>query len=146
VNAQVDAIAEGIIGPIPVLVVDASVALDLLEGNEHARAALADVVAQSGQLLVPPHFWAEVANVLIRRRRTPLETAIDLRSLADVGIEVADRGLEGIVDSIALGDRHRLTASDAIYLQLALDVDGSLATLDRDLAAAARHEGIALPV
>jgi predicted nucleic acid-binding protein len=31
---------------------------------------------------------------------------------------------------------------DALYLQLAVDVDGELATLDRDLARAARAEGI----
>jgi predicted nucleic acid-binding protein len=31
---------------------------------------------------------------------------------------------------------------DASYLQLALDIDGALATLDRALAAAANAEGI----
>ena len=100
------------------------------------------MVARSGQLLVPAHFWAEVANALLRRHRTPLENGIDLRSLADAGIEVADRGIEGLIDAIALGDRHRLTAYDALYLQLALDVEGSLATFDQDLAAAARREGV----
>jgi LuxR family maltose regulon positive regulatory protein len=35
-----------------------------------------------------------------------------------------------------LADRHGLTVYDALYLQLALDVEGELATLDRDLAKA----------
>ena len=84
----------------------------------------------------------EVANAVLRRRRTPLEAGIDLRSLADAGIERADRGIDGLIDAIALADRHGLTVYDALYLQLGLDVDGDLATRDRQLAEAARAEGL----
>ena len=49
-------------------------------------------------------------------------------------------GLEGL----ELADRHRLSVYDAIYLDLALDVEAELATLDRDLARAAAAEGVPL--
>lgn len=133
---------EAVTSPIPALVVDASVAVEALDGDERALAMFADVLQRSGQLLVPAHFWAEVANLLVRRHGTPIENGIQLRSLADVGVEVADRGIEGLIDAIALGDRHRLSAYDALYLQLALDLECPLATFDRELAAAARLERV----
>ena len=43
-----------------------------------------------------------------------------------------------------LAERHRLSVYDASYLWLAIDVDGELATHDRDLARAALAEGVAL--
>lgn len=45
---------------------------------------------------------------------------------------------------MVLAERHRLSVDDASYLWLAIDVDGELATLDRDLARAAVAEGVAL--
>ncbi len=42
-------------------------------------------------------------------------------------------------------DRHRLSVYDATYLWLAIDVDGELATFDRDLARAAAAEGVPSP-
>ena len=45
---------------------------------------------------------------------------------------------------MALARRHRLTAYDASYLDLALRTDGPLATLDRTLARAATAEGVPL--
>jgi predicted nucleic acid-binding protein len=48
----------------------------------------------------------------------------------------------GVVDALDLADRHRLTVSDALYLQLAADVDAELATLDRALLRAAAAEGV----
>jgi predicted nucleic acid-binding protein len=60
------------------------------------------------------------------------------------GAETTDRGLPGLFGAIELADRHRLTVYDALYLDLALDVDGELATLDRDLIRAALREGLAV--
>lgn len=45
---------------------------------------------------------------------------------------------------LGLASRHRLTIYDASYLALALDKTMSLATLDEELAAAARAEGVAV--
>jgi hypothetical protein len=47
-----------------------------------------------------------------------------------------------VADALDLADRHRLTVYDALYLELAADVDAELATLDRDLTRAARAEGV----
>jgi len=93
--------------------------------------------------LVPTHFWAELANALLLGRRfEPGRAALKVGAAARAGIETADRGLAGIADALDLADRHRLTVYDALYLQLAADVDGELATLDRDLARAARAAGV----
>ena len=41
-----------------------------------------------------------------------------------------------------LAERHNLTIYDAAYLELALRLDGQLATFDRTLAAAAKANGV----
>ena len=43
---------------------------------------------------------------------------------------------------LSLADRHRLTAYDAAYLELALSRAAELASLDDDLVKAARAEGL----
>ena len=65
-----------------------------------------------------------------------------LERLVATGIEVADRGFIGLRKAIELADMHQLTVCDALCLQLALDVDGELATLDKDLIRAANAEGV----
>ena len=66
-----------------------------------------------------------------------------LKCLADgVSIALQPRIAE-VGQAIVLADKHRLTVYDALYPQLALDVDGELATLDADLRQAATAEGLA---
>lgn len=67
-----------------------------------------------------------------------------LGRLFRTGFQVADRGLGGLEGSVELADRHGLTVYDAAYLDLALDVDGELATLDGELRKAAEAEGVPL--
>lgn len=94
-------------------------------------------------LLAPVHLRVEVANALMRSvRLPPADVAIAIERLERSGIETADRGLPGVLEAIDLADRHGLTVYDALYLQLALDVDGELATLDKDLARAAEAEDV----
>ena len=128
--------------PAPV-VVDASFAVEaLLEGGPSLDRWL-EWIRDGRTRLVPTHFWAELANALLLGRRfEPGRAALTVGAAARAGIETADRGLAGIADALDLADRHRLTVYDALYLQLAADVDGELATLDRDLARAARAEGV----
>ena len=47
---------------------------------------------------------------------------------------------------MALAARHDLSVDDATYLWLAMDVDGELATFDKDLARVAEAEGVALAI
>lgn len=94
-------------------------------------------------ILVPAHFGHEVANALLRSARVGApETITMLGRLFRTGLAIADRGLGGLEGSVALADQHGLTVYDAAYLDLALDVDAELATLDRPLRAAAEAEGV----
>ena len=128
--------------PAPV-VVDASFAVEaLLEGGPSLERWV-EWIHDGRTRLVPAHFWAELANALLLGRRfEPGRAALTVGAAGRAGLETADRGLAGIADALDLASRHRLTVYDALYLQLAADVDAELATLDRDLARAARAEGV----
>ena len=129
--------------PLPPVVVDASFAVEaLLEGGPFLERWV-EWIRDGRMRLVPPHFWAELANALLLGRRfEPGRAALTVAAAARAGIETADRGVAGVVDALDLAYRHRLTVYDALYLQLAADVDAELATLDRALAEAARAEDI----
>ena len=129
--------------PLPPVVVDASFAVEaLLEGGPSLERWV-EWIRDGRMRLVPAHFWAELANALLLGRQfEPGRAALTVGAAARAGIETADRGLSGVADALDLADRHRLTVYDALYLQLAADVDAELATLDRDLARAARAEGV----
>lgn len=128
--------------PTPV-VVDASFAIEALLDGGASLDRWVEWIRGGRVRLVPAHFWAELANALLLGRRfEPGRAALMVGAAARAGLETADRGLAGVADALDLADRHRLTVYDALYLQLAADVDAELATLDRDLARAARAEGV----
>jgi len=131
--------------PPPPVVVDASFAVEaLLEGGLPLDRWV-EWIRDGRTRLVPAHFWAELANALLLGRRfEPGRAALTVGAAARAGLETADRGLAGVTDALDLAGRHRLTVYDALYLQLAADVDAELATLDRDLARAARAEGVSV--
>jgi predicted nucleic acid-binding protein len=127
------------------VVVDASVAVRFLAGEEAWLDQWTSWTESSALLMVPQHFSAEVANALLRSVGLPADrVAARLDELAASGLETADRGWPGIVRAVDLAERHRLSVYDALYLDLAIDVDAELATLDRALARAARSEGLAV--
>ncbi len=133
-----------VVAPVPV-VVDASVVIGAATDEPPAIAAL-DAV-QARVLLAPPLMWVETANVLVRRKHFSVPDAVFvLRSMERLGLESADRGFDGLVEAMALAEKHALSVYDATYLWLALDIDGELATLDRDLANAAVAEGVSLAI
>jgi predicted nucleic acid-binding protein len=130
--------------PDPV-VVDASVAVGAVTGEEPAIRAMAEWAASASLLLAPPLLWAETTNALLRGHVLPAaDVAAMLRTLRRAGIEVADRGSDGLDAAIVLAERHHLSVYDAMYLWLAIDLDGELATFDRALALAAVAEGVPL--
>lgn len=125
------------------IVVDASVAIEFLGGDPWWLEVFDRWADENLMLLAPAHFLAEVANLQLRGQRIPAaNVATRLERLSAAGIEPTDRGLPGLLEAIDLAERHGLTVYDALYLQLALDVDGELATLDADLRRAAIAEGL----
>jgi predicted nucleic acid-binding protein len=127
------------------IVIDASAAIAFLTGEEGWADRWESWNAGDAMLLAPAHFAVEVANVLLRGvHLTAIDAALRLERLFATGIETADRGVPGTLAALELADRHGLTVYDAAYLQLAKDVDGELASLDRDLVTAATREGVAV--
>jgi predicted nucleic acid-binding protein len=132
------------------LVLDASVAVAWLHEDEGGDAvdAIFDIVSDKGTV-VPAHFFLEVANGLtmsLRRGRIDRQTReLGLADLRDLWIEVDPETTERLWNAtLALADAYRLTVYDSAYLELARRRGLPLATLDRDLVSAARHEGVAL--
>ena len=94
-----------------------------------------------------PELWRfEIRNVLVvsdrRGRIDPADTAAFLADLGRLPIRI-DRCPESEL-VLTLTRKHRITAYDAAYLELALRLDALLATLDRALASAAAAEGVTL--
>jgi predicted nucleic acid-binding protein len=127
------------------IVVDASVAVQFLVGDPRWTAQWLEWAEEGSTLFAPGHFAIEVANALLRSVRLPAaDVTTQLGRLARSGIETVDRQLSGLLESVMLAGEHKLTVYDALYLQLALDIDGELATLDGALQKAAKEEDIAL--
>jgi predicted nucleic acid-binding protein len=127
----------------PPIIVDASAAIEFLDANPAWVTAFKEWADDDRTLLCPSQFLAEVANAELRgRRSSSSDVAVRVERLVASGIETADRGLHGLFEAIDLAGRHGLTVYDALYLQLALDVDGELATLDENLRRAAKAEDL----
>jgi predicted nucleic acid-binding protein len=114
------------------------------EQDQRADAAF-DLLGRE-YALVPLHWWFEIRNVVLlgekRRRVTEQHVRNFLSELDDFPIEFASMPDGDAV--LGLARRHGLTFYDAVYLELALRENIPLATLDKELAAAARAEGVAL--
>jgi predicted nucleic acid-binding protein len=128
-------------------VLDASIAACWYFEDEHdMRADVALQMLDSDSALAPVQWWFEVRNVVVlgerRRRASEQYTAEFLNYLHKLPIELA--ALPDQADVFALARRHRLTFYDASYLELAKRERLALATLDNELVAAARVEGVAL--
>ncbi|WP_428539557.1 type II toxin-antitoxin system VapC family toxin [Rhodopila sp.] len=128
-------------------VLDASVAAVWgLEDEDDTIADLAWARLEMGGAVTPAIWWFEVRNVLLVNERrgsiSERDGAIFLRALARMNVEVDHAPAGDVV--LSLARRHRLTVYDSTYLELALRRDLPLATLDKQLAAAARREAVRL--
>jgi predicted nucleic acid-binding protein len=131
---------------MPGLVVDASVAAAWLlpdEATPLTDAAL-DATATS-DVWVPALWLLEIGNLLLsaqrRRRIDDVKRRQLVLSASALRLRV-DREAVAMTDLDALAALHRLTAYDATYLELAVRRRLALATLDIELAAAARRAGV----
>jgi predicted nucleic acid-binding protein len=130
------------------VVLDASIVLAWLLNEEHSRFAdkvIGEALASGS--VAPSLFWLETTNALRNRlvRRSISQGQRDeaLRDLLQLTIETdAELGAREMAAIVLLSDRHGLTTYDAAYLELAVRRSWSLATLDADLARAARAEGL----
>ena len=132
------------------LVIDASLALAWCFSDERTPAAdrAIDQVRDNGAW-VPSLWHLEVANVLsaAERRgrigRAELDHRLELLAALPISID-DETHLHAWTNTLALSRTRRLTAYDAAYLELAMRRGLELATLDIDLAKAARRMGVPL--
>jgi predicted nucleic acid-binding protein len=102
---------------------------------------------KNANAIVPVTWGLEVANVMVRAEAKSLVTearsAAFLKMLDDADIEVDPATFtHALSDTLQLARRYTLSAYDASYLELALRLGISLATLDADLQAAAKKAGV----
>jgi predicted nucleic acid-binding protein len=117
------------------------------EATPEGDAALAAIGL--GGAAVPALWSVEITNVLgvaERRGRLTREGVADaLTFLRSIPLEVAEPSTLAEAGTVLdLMRRHRLTAYDAIYLELAIRLRLQLATKDRELLVAAPASGVAL--
>ena len=129
-----------------VFVLDASVALDWLLGEDDPRAEIALRCLEQDEALVPELWHLEVRNGLLsamrRRRLTARASSERLEALHRLPIRT-DREPD-LDTAFALAERHDLSFYDAICLELAVRHGAPLATFDKALSRAAATSGLTL--
>jgi predicted nucleic acid-binding protein len=128
-------------------VIDASIAAAWMlpdERNEAADALMAGLAVTPGR--VPSLFWFEMRNLfLTAERRGRLKAGEAVLSMAQLrGLPLQDEGTGPDPLILAIAARRALSAYDASYLALAVELALPLATTDARLATAARAEGVAI--
>ncbi len=134
-------------------VLDASVALLWLIPQSNPKGlAYADAVLsalQESQAVVPSLFALEITNVVTQLEAKGIVPEADSqRFIALLGQLDIETDLETMAralgDTLNLARRHKLSAYDAAYLELALRQGLPLATLDADLAKAAQKARLSI--
>lgn len=132
------------------LIVDASVALTWCFDDEMRPEtdAVGRRILEEGAI-VPTLFHLEVANILLagerRKRITREEVGRRLERIGKMPFKVDDETIARSWDTtLALARAENLTVYDAAYLELALRTRSQLASLDRNLVAAARRRRVSL--
>ncbi len=131
------------------LVLDTSVVVALLvrDSPMDIPNAVLDAIDDGAIVTVPPHFQLEVANFLVQAQRSgKLAAAVTqqaLRYLQHLPITV-DSSMHGQIftDVLAIAQRNSITSYDAAYIHLARTRGARLASLDKQLLAAAQAEGV----
>ena len=132
-------------------VVDSSFALAWVlqdETTPETDQAL-DSLGQGAKAFTPALWRWEVANALLmveqRKRATITEINSHLALLRSLPIELDETAHDQAwTATFSLARKHKLTSYDASYLELALRRVLPLATLDAELAVAAKLENVAL--
>jgi len=132
------------------LVIDASVALSWCFDDEATSEtdAIAHEISKTGAF-VPSLFHLEISNVLLHAERRGRIAIADvtqrLELISKLPLEVDHQTPSRAANQIlTLARAEKLTVYDAAYLELAIRKGSTLATKDRQLAAAARHVGVSV--
>jgi predicted nucleic acid-binding protein len=132
-------------------VLDASVALSWFIDRPTAPYAtrVRRLLVEGGAAAVPAVWQREVANGFVTAERRGMLTPTDTAELLD-SLDIVLRSVQISQDSASVGRiirnsrQYGLTAYDAAYLDLARELHLPIATLDRQLAEAARQASVPL--
>lgn len=134
-------------------VLDASVTMSWLLSDgkpadrDYAKAVLEALKDPAIRATVPVTWGLGVANVIARAEDRGLlseaqsEAFLEMLGSAPIRSDEATFS-KALADTLHLARRHGLSSYDASYLELALRTGSPLATLDSDLAKAARKAGV----
>jgi predicted nucleic acid-binding protein len=131
-----------------VFVIDNSIVMSWCFQDESSAYADAVLGKLTEWKAVVPSIWPlEVVNVLLvaerRKRLEQAESARFLTLLSQLPIVVAaDRVERKMQEMLALGREQHLSSYDAAYLDLAMRQGVPIATLDKNLLAAANHVNV----
>ncbi|SFM66295.1 type II toxin-antitoxin system VapC family toxin [Variovorax sp. OV329] len=132
------------------IVIDASAAAPWFIPEERSAVSeqiYVDVVTSSGQFRAPSLWVWETSNILLtafRRRRMSqdeFDAGLALLDACPIEFDPAPN-LHYRSQTLRLAQAHGLSFYDASYLELALRLNGQLASLDRALVNAAKNCGI----
>jgi predicted nucleic acid-binding protein len=131
-------------------VLDASIVLTWCFPDEESQKAeaISERIAAGDRVIVPAFWRHEMLNALLvgerRKRITPELTKAFIDDLERLPVDVDLPVSASIVFNAtqALCRKHRLTAYDAAYLEIAIREKTPLATVDEDLRRAAVAEGV----
>lgn len=133
----------------PKFVLDCSVAMAWFFQDEATPSAdeLLDQLNEDAEAVVAVHWALEVSNTLLiaerRKRATVADTSHFLSILDALPIETDPQTTaKASTTTLALSRTHHLTLYDSAYLELAMRRSLPLATLDKDLRAAAKRSGV----
>jgi predicted nucleic acid-binding protein len=121
------------------IVLDASVAVEMLLGSEIGRSALEHVERES-EVHVPEHFYLEALSVLRRYALAGEVREPHLGRMLTLLAELRAIRYPALMLAEIWELRAELTVYDAAYLALARLLDARLLTLDAGLAAIARRD------
>jgi predicted nucleic acid-binding protein len=131
-------------------ILDASIAAAWVLEDEQSDLADQVIDSLSTKIAVVPHLWAlEMGNILLMaERRGRIDSAkrlLMLSAIQDLGVSEEPQPPSITFGSLQdLAAKHRLSAYDAAYLELAVRLQLPLATLDEALRRAAILENVPL--
>jgi len=130
-------------------VIDASMAAAWELKDEKTAAAeriLDEAQCEGRSRFVPTIFWHEIRSIFLKKEKrgqlTPTESLSLLEDLRDLEPILRETGDDAQV--MTLARKYELSAYDAAYLALTLELGAILATNDRRLVHAARIAGVEL--